>query len=118
MRTGGLLGACRLTARWRVLTLAMVLGMVAAIVGVSSQIASAASVPHHHLRLGAHGAPGSGLTLAQAPAGLRAAVRRTLGLPAVPASSAFQQAKLTISLIPPQEHNPRPAAAICHPAFA
>ena len=95
MRIGGLLGACRLTARWRVLTLAMVLGMLAAIVGVSSQIASAASVPHHHLRLGAHGAPGSGLTLAQAPAGLRAAVRRTLGLPAVPASSAFQQAKLT-----------------------
>ncbi len=95
MRTGGLLGACRLTARWRVLTLAMVLGMVAAIVGVSSQIASATSVPHHHLRLGAHGAPGSGLTLAQAPAGLRTAVRRTLGLPAVPASSAFQQAKLT-----------------------
>ena len=37
MRTGGLLGACRLTARWRVLTLAMVLGMVAAIVGVSSE---------------------------------------------------------------------------------
>ncbi len=95
MRTGGLLGACRLTARWRVLTLAMVLGMVAAIVGVSSQIASAASAPHHHLRLAAHGAPGSGLTLAQAPAGLRAAVRGTLGLPAVPASSAFQQAKLT-----------------------
>ena len=35
------------------------------------------------------------MTLARAPAGLRAAVRRTLGLPAVPASSAFQQAKLT-----------------------
>jgi hypothetical protein len=40
-------------------------------------------------------APGSGLTLAQAPAGLRAAVRRTLGNPAGPAGSAAQQAKLT-----------------------
>ena len=40
-------------------------------------------------------APGSGLTLAQAPAGLQAAVRRTVGIPAASAGSAVQQAKLT-----------------------
>ena len=42
--------------------------------------------------------PGSGLPLAQAPAGLRSAVRRTLGhVPAVSAGSAFQKATLTAS---------------------
>ena len=40
-------------------------------------------------------APGSELTLAQAPAGLRAAVRRSLGVPAASASSAGRQAELT-----------------------
>jgi hypothetical protein len=40
-------------------------------------------------------APRSELTLAQAPAGLRAAVRRTLGVPAASAGRAVRQAKLT-----------------------
>ena len=40
-------------------------------------------------------APGSGLTLSQAPAGLQAAVRRTLGVPAASTRSAAQQAELT-----------------------
>ena len=38
---------------------------------------------------------GCRLTFAQAPAGLRVAVRRTLGLPAASAGSAVQQAELT-----------------------
>jgi hypothetical protein len=42
--------------------------------------------------------PGSGLTLARAPAGLRSAVRRTLRhVPAVAAGRAFQKATLTAS---------------------
>jgi hypothetical protein len=94
MRTGGLLGTCRLLAWWRVLAVAVVVGM-APVFGVSSGIASAAVVPHRDLRLGAHAAAGSGLALAQAPAGLRAAVRRSLGVPAAAAARAFQQTELT-----------------------
>ncbi len=50
---------------------------------------------HRPLRAGAHPARGSGLSLGQAPAGLRAAVRRTPGLAAAGAGSAFQKARLT-----------------------
>jgi hypothetical protein len=70
--------------------------MVAAVVAVASPaIASASVVPHRQLRPAADAVPGSGLTLARAPAGLRAAVRRTLDRPAAAAGSPFQQARLT-----------------------
>ena len=67
------------------------LGMV--IVGVCPGIASAA--PVGHVRPGPPAVPGAGLGLARAPAGLRAAVGRTLGVPATAATGASQQAKLT-----------------------
>ncbi len=90
----GLPGVSRLPT-WRVLALATVAGMV--MVRASSGAASASLVPHRPLRHGAHAVPGSGRTLAQAPAGLRAAVRRTLGVPATSAGSAIQKATLIAS---------------------
>jgi hypothetical protein len=69
--------------------------MVTALVGSSAGAASASVAAHRPLRPGAHIAGGAGLSLGQAPAGLRAAVRRTPGLAAAGAGSAFQQAKLT-----------------------
>jgi FG-GAP repeat len=74
---------------------ATVLAMAMAVVGAFGGIASASSVPHRPVRHGGHAVPGARPTLAQAPAGLREAVRRTLGTPAVSAGSAFQKAKLT-----------------------
>jgi hypothetical protein len=88
---------CPPLATWRVLALATVLAVVTAVVGVSPTIASASLAPHRPLRHGANGVPGSGLTLAQAPAGLRSAVRRALGAPAASAARVSQQAKLTAS---------------------
>jgi FG-GAP repeat len=77
------------------LALATVLALMTAMVGAFTGAAPAALAAHRPPRPGGHAGPGSGLTLAQAPAGLRAAVRRTLGAPATPAASTFQQAKLT-----------------------
>ena len=65
------------------------LGMV--IVGVCPGTASASAAPVGHVRIGPPAGPG----LARAPAGLRAAVGRTLEVPAAAAASASQQAKLT-----------------------
>jgi hypothetical protein len=87
----------RFLATWRLLALATVLAVGLAVAGASSGIASASSAPHRPLRHGAHGMPGSGLTLAQSPAGLRAAVRRTLGTPAASAGGSLQQAELFAS---------------------
>src|SRR5690242_12147850 len=56
--------------------------------------APASALTRANPRLG--GLP-AGMTLAQAPPGLRAAARRTLGGPDVPAGSVFQQAELTAS---------------------
>ena len=89
-------GACgRLAGRGLALTL--VLGVVTAMIGASAGIAAASSAPPRHLRPGGHTAAGSGRTLAQAPAGLRAAVRTALGSPKMSSSSGFQRARLTAS---------------------
>ena len=95
MRTGHLPGVSRLLATRRVLALAAMFGVVTAVAVVPAGVASAASAPHRLVRYGARALPGSGMTLAQAPAGLRAAVRRTLGRPAVSVGSYFQKAELT-----------------------
>jgi hypothetical protein len=85
-------------ATWRVLALATVLAAVTAVVGALPGIASASAAAHRPVRHGMRSVPRSGLTLAQAPAGLRSAVRRTLGhVPAGSAGSAFQKATLTAS---------------------
>jgi hypothetical protein len=86
-----------LLATWRVLAMATVLAVAMAVVAIFPAIASASLAPHRPPRHGAGGPPGSGLTLAQAPAGLRSAVRRTLGAPAASAASASLQARLTAS---------------------
>ena len=104
MRIGGLSRVCRFLAMWRVLALPVVLAMVTVIVGECPGIASASTAPYGHLRPGGHAVPGSGLSLAQAPAGLRAVVRRTLGLRAAPAAGAFQQAKLTAADAAPSNY--------------
>jgi hypothetical protein len=95
MRVGCPPRACRSFAAWRVVALTTVLGMATAVLAVSEGIASASLAPHRYVPNGAHTVPGPGLTLAQAPAGLRAAVLRTLGIPAAVASSASRQAVLT-----------------------
>jgi hypothetical protein len=59
--------------------------MVMAFAGACSGVATA--TPHRQLRALGRAGAGSGMTLAQAPAGLRAAVRRTIG--------AVQQADLS-----------------------
>jgi hypothetical protein len=64
---------------------AVAAGMVTALVGASSAAASAARPP------GAEAHPARGLGLAQAPAGLRAAVHRTLGAPAAGAAGTWSQ---------------------------
>jgi hypothetical protein len=90
----GLSSVFRFRATWRVLALATALAVMMT-VGAFSGIASASSAPHRLARHGVHAAAGSGLTLAQAPAGLRAAVRRALSAPAASAGGAFQQGTLT-----------------------
>ena len=92
----GLSSVSRFRATWRVLARTTALAVMMT-VGASCGIASASSTPHRPARHGVHAAAGSGLTLAQAPAGLRAAVRRTLGVPAASAGGAFQQGTLTAS---------------------
>jgi Phosphoesterase family/FG-GAP repeat len=87
MRTNGLLRVCRRLAGGRVLTVAVVAATVAALAGASSAVASA----YRPLRAEARSAGGSGLSLAQAPAGLRAAVRRTVGRRAAAAGSSWSQ---------------------------
>jgi len=69
--------------------------VLTAVAAASPAIASTSAVPHRQPQPGVDAVPGRGLTLARAPAGLRAAVGRTLGLPAAAADGAFQQAKLT-----------------------
>jgi hypothetical protein len=87
----------RSLATWRVLALATVPAVVAVVVAASPGIAAASSAPHRQLRPGAPAMPGAGLALAQAPAGLRAAVHRTLRIPAVSAGGALRPAELTVS---------------------
>jgi hypothetical protein len=91
-RARGVLGGCgRLAGRG--LALAVAAAMMIAMVGASAGTAFASARPHRD-RYGTPVMRDSGLTLARAPAGLRAAVRRTLGT-ANPASSGLQKAKLT-----------------------
>ena len=72
-------------------------GAAGVVMGVVGACPAAASVsPSGHPNMGGvPGLPSSGLTLAQAPSALRAAVRRTLGVPALRPASTFQQAELT-----------------------
>jgi FG-GAP repeat protein len=85
-------------AAWRMLALATALGVVVtAIVGACPGTALASSVAQRAVRHRAPAVPGAGLTLAQAPAGLRAAVRRTLHTPAAPAVGGSPQAGLAAS---------------------
>ena len=79
----------RCAAASRAISLIAAVAMVAAILGASSGAALAAA--HRQPRPGAH----SGLTLAQAPASLRAAVRRVLGRAPAPSGGGFQQSELT-----------------------
>ena len=76
--------------------LALALGTAMAILGTVPGGASASTAPPHLLRPEVRTVPGAKMSLAQAPAGLRAMVRRTVRAPAA-AGSAFQQAKLTAS---------------------
>ena len=76
--------------------LMLALGTAVAVLGTVPGGASASAAPPHRLRPEVHTVPGAKMSLAQAPAGLRAVVRRTLGAPAA-AGGAFQQAKLTAS---------------------
>jgi hypothetical protein len=75
---------------------ALALGTAMALLGTVPGDASASTAPPHRLRPEVHTVPGAKMSLAQAPAGLQAAVRRTVGAPAA-AGSAVQQAKLTAS---------------------
>ena len=79
-------------ATGRAVALVTLAGLVTALLGASPAIASAA-----HAQPRPPAVPGPGRTLAQAPAGLRAAVHRALGHSVAPAASSFQQAKLTAS---------------------
>ena len=76
--------------------LALALGTAMAVLGTVPGGASASTAPPHLLRPEVRTVPGAKMSLAQAPAGLRAVVRRTVRAPAA-AGSAFQQAKLTAS---------------------
>ena len=84
-------GAAGGAAARRVLTLAVAVGMVLAVVVACGGVAAAA--PHRQVPAVGRGGAGSGMTLAQAPAGLQAAVRRALGGPAAPAGPVVPQAK-------------------------
>jgi len=81
----------------RLSCLTLALGTAMAVLGTIPGGASASTAPPHHLRPEVHAALGSKMSLAQAPAGLQAVVRRTLRAPAGPAGRAVQQAKLTAS---------------------
>jgi hypothetical protein len=96
MQTSRLRRVCHRMAGGRVLTLAVAAGMVTAMVAASPGTASASAAAHRSVRPGAPAVRGSGLTLGQAPRGLRTAVRKTLGLRAAGAGSFWsQQAALT-----------------------
>src|SRR5438874_1455754 len=79
--------------RLRVRTVMATLGIVAAMLGTSPTTSSALARVHQaSLRL-PHARPASSqMTLAQAPAGLQAAVRLNLGRSSAPASGVRQQA--------------------------
>ena len=77
-----------------VLCLTLALGTAMAVLGTVPGGASASTAPPHRLRPEVRTAAGAKMSLAQAPAGLRAVVRRALRAP-VAAGGAFQQAKLT-----------------------
>ena len=77
MRTGVRLGVCPSPAWWRVLAVTVAVALAMAFFGVSCGSASATVAPNRGLQLRAHAAAGLGL----APAGLRAAVSKTLGRP-------------------------------------
>jgi hypothetical protein len=68
-------------------------GLVVGVLAAGPAVASASAAAHLDGH-GPHGAPGAGLSLAQAPSALRAAVRRALGVHAAPAARTFQQAEL------------------------
>ena len=72
------------------LSLAAGLGMAIAVVGAPPAIAA-----QGHPRPGVHPVPGSGLTLAQAPAGLQAAVSKMLSRRETAHSNVFHQRNLT-----------------------
>ena len=74
----------------RMLSLAAGLGMAIAVVGAPPAIAA-----QGHPRPGEHPVPGSGLTLAQAPAGLQAAVSKMLSRRETAHSNVFHQRNLT-----------------------
>ena len=96
MHTDSLIRFGRFLVVRRMLALAAVTGLATAIAGACPGVASASTAPHGQLRAGSHVAPGSRMTLAQAPAGLRAAVHKTLGIHAGPAAWSAQ-AELTAS---------------------
>ena len=81
----------------RLLCFTLALGTAMAVLGAVPGGASASTAPPHRLRPEVHAALGAKMSLAQAPAGLQAAARRTLRAPAGPAGRAVQQAKLTAS---------------------
>jgi hypothetical protein len=91
-RAGGRPGVSRFVAGWRGLAQGTALAVVTAAVAGAGGVASASVAPHRDLRPGAHAGPGSGSTLAQAPAGLRAAVHKTLGMPGP--GGAWEKAEL------------------------
>ena len=74
----------------------------AGVIGVMGVSPAAASAPlaGHQAIASVPSLPGSRLTLAQAPSGLRMAVHRTLGAPAHQATSTTQQAELAESGVP------------------
>ena len=79
---------------WRLGLLAGVAAVVmvlTAVAAASPAIASTSAVPHRQPQPGVDAVPGRGLTLARAPAGLRAAVARTPGLRAAAAVGAWSQ---------------------------
>lgn len=91
-RFGLLLRGARKRAALSAATVVAACSVVGGFTGVA-----AASSAFARVAGGARPGQRSGLTLAQAPAGLRAAVRRTLGVPDAAQSSPLQQAKLTAS---------------------
>src|SRR6266851_8526040 len=78
----------------KVVTLVAALLLAMGLLGAGRAVAWASTSGHLDQR-GSHGAPGSGLSLAEAPSALRMAVRRALGVPTSSAGSAFQRAELT-----------------------
>src|SRR5215469_3163808 len=95
VRTDGLPGSSGRLAGRR-FALAVVAAMAIAVVGASAGTASASAAPHRLWPV-TRVLPRPGLSLAQAPGGLRAAVHRTLGAGARLGAGAFRQTMLTAS---------------------